>query len=78
LSILRGLSKTNDPIIKDLIVQDYVGMGTLLTSINGYKNGINNKYWQYYVNGEQPMVSIDKYIPFNDDFIELKFIEPQF
>ena len=58
--------------------QDYGDMGILLIEINGYKNGTDDKYWQYFVNNEQPMIGIDKYIIKDGDFIELKFIKSKF
>jgi len=75
LLVIQELSKTT---IKNIETQNYGNMGVLLTSINNYKNGTDNKYWQYYINGEQPMISMDKYILSNNDFIELKFIKSQF
>jgi len=42
-------------------------------SIDRVKNGINNKYWQYWVNDELPMVSADKMQLEKDDVVEWKF-----
>lgn len=58
--------------------QDYGEMGSLVTKINNTKNGQDNKYWQYYVNGEQPQISADKYIPKSDEKIEWRFAESTF
>ncbi|MDP1538886.1 MAG: DUF4430 domain-containing protein, partial [bacterium] len=38
----------------------YEGMGVFVESIDGVKNGTENKYWQYWINGELPMVAADK------------------
>jgi hypothetical protein len=48
-------------------------MGVLVESIDGIKNGTGNKYWQYWINGELPMVSADKQEVKNEDKIEWKF-----
>ena len=45
----------------------------LIDSINGVANGEDGKYWQYYVNGDIPMVGADKYAVSNGDYIEWRF-----
>ncbi|MDI6917236.1 MAG: DUF4430 domain-containing protein [Thermoplasmatales archaeon] len=44
--------------------------------IAGAEGGQDGKWWQYYVNGELPMVGCDKYIVQNNDYIEWKFEVP--
>jgi len=51
----------------------YQGMGVLVKSIDGVENGTDNKYWQYWVNGELPMVAADKKEVKSGDKIEWKF-----
>lgn len=51
----------------------YQGMGVLVKSIDGVENGTDNKYWQYWVNGELPMVAADKKEVKAGDRIEWKF-----
>lgn len=51
----------------------YQGMGVLVKSIDGIENGTDNKYWQYWVNGELPMVAADKKEVKVGDKIEWKF-----
>ena len=53
--------------------EDYGEMGVLITQINDKINGNDNKYWQYYVNGTMPMISVDKYFPQINDIIKWKF-----
>jgi hypothetical protein len=53
-------------------------MGVLLSQIKDKKNGQDQKYWQYFVAGEQPQISIDKYFPANNAYIEWKFIKSEF
>lgn len=58
--------------------KDYGEMGALVTQIGDYKNGQAQKYWQFYVNGEQPMLSADKFVPKVGDQIEWRFAESKF
>jgi len=53
--------------------KEYEGMGVLVESIDGVKNGVGNKYWQYWVNGELPMVAADKKEIKKGDRVEWKF-----
>lgn len=36
-------------------------MGAFIMQIGAQKNGQGTKYWQYWVNGAQPMIAADKY-----------------
>jgi len=45
----------------------------LIDSINGDINGVDGKYWQYYVNEDIPMIGADKYRVTNGDYIEWRF-----
>jgi hypothetical protein len=56
----------------------YKDMGVLVKSIDGVENGTDNKYWQYWVNGELPMVAADKKEVKGDDKVEWKFATTQF
>ncbi len=58
--------------------KDYGEMGVLVTKIGNKSNGQEQKYWQFYVNGEQPMMSADKFSPKNGDQIEWRFAESKF
>ncbi len=51
--------------------------GTLVESVNGVKNGDNNSYWLYYVNDQQPTVSMDSYVVKPGDVIEMRFEKSQ-
>ena len=50
--------------------------GILVESINGFKNGKDNKYWQYWVNGKIGDVSADRKIIKPTDKVEWKFEVP--
>ena len=51
----------------------YKGMGIFVESIDGLKNGAEGKFWQYWVNGELPMVAADKMSVKGGDTIEWRF-----
>lgn len=69
-SLLEAMSKQENFKIES---KEYKDMGMLVESIDGVKNGTDNKYWQYWINGELPMVSADKQDVKNGDQIEWKF-----
>lgn len=62
----------------DIQYKDYGEMGYLVTKINNTENGQGSKYWQYYVNGEQPQISANKYIPKAGEKIEWSYAESAF
>ena len=47
-----------------------------VNSINGTKNGENDMWWQYYVNGEYGDLASDKKEIFDGDVVEWRFEEP--
>lgn len=51
----------------------YPEMGVFVESIDGVKNGRDDKYWQYWVNDELGEVAADKKKVQKDDKIEWKF-----
>lgn len=55
--------------------KDYGDMGKLVTKIGDKSNGQDQKYWQFFVNGEQPLISADKYSPKIGEQIEWRFAE---
>jgi len=69
-SLLESLSKRENFKIES---KEYKGMGVLVESIDGIKNGTDNKYWQYWINGELPMKAADQQEVKNGDKIEWKF-----
>ena len=69
-SLLQDLSEKENFKIES---KEYKGMGVLVESIDGIKNGTDNKYWQYWVNGELPMVAADQKEVKNGDKIEWRF-----
>ena len=53
-------------------------MGIFVEAIENKENGSEGKYWLYYVNGEMPMVSTDKYLLKAGDKVEFKFEKSTF
>lgn len=62
----------------EFIVEDYGEMGVLVTKIDAKQNGQDQKYWQYFVDEKQPLISADKYIPAQGEVIDWKFIRSEF
>ena len=48
-------------------------MGIFIQAIGDKKNGQDQKYWLYYVNGQMPQVAADKYLLKVGDKVEFKF-----
>ena len=74
-SLLEDLSQRENFEISYTI---YPEMGVLVESIDGKKNGTEGKYWQYWVNGELPMVAADNFQVSPADVIEWKFEKSEF
>ena len=56
---------------------EYEGLGALITKIGERKNGEDNSYWQYWVNGQMAQVGASSFQPQNGDIIEWKFLPDQ-
>jgi hypothetical protein len=71
-SLLQDLAQKRN---LDIETSYYEGMGVLVESIDmvGNKGAGDDRYWQYWVNGELPMVSSDKMQVEKDDVVEWKF-----
>lgn len=74
-SLLEDLSQKKDFEISYKI---YPEMGVFVESIDGLGNGTDGKYWQYWVNGELPMVAANNLQVQEGDVVEWKFETPQF
>lgn len=57
---------------KNVEVKEF-DFGTLVESIDGYKNGTENKYWSYYVNGKEANVGASEYQVQANDEIRWEF-----
>lgn len=71
LEALRKLD-AGDPELR-LQTKEYSGLGTLIESMHGWKNGADNKYWQYKVDGVMPQVGAGAYKLQNGNRIEWYF-----
>src|SRR5579871_34856 len=47
--------------------------GDLVTAIGNRVNGLNNRYWMYYVNGQHGNQSADKFVPPDNQRVEWRF-----
>ncbi len=52
--------------------------GVFVEKIGERKNKDENKYWMYFVNGEMPMIAVDKHIVSPEDIVEFKFEKSNF
>lgn len=52
--------------------------GVFIKQIGDKKNGEDNKYWQYWVDNEQPMTAADRYELWGGEAIMFKFAESKF
>lgn len=57
--------------------KEYQGMGFLVDSIGGDKNGTGGKYWQFWINGKYATVGASSYKVQPGDVIEWKFTKDQ-
>ncbi|MEK7582030.1 MAG: DUF4430 domain-containing protein [Patescibacteria group bacterium] len=76
LKILQTLNSEN-PQLK-LSTKEYSGLGVLVESMNGNKNGTDDKYWQYKVNAVMPQIGADKLELKNGDSVEWYFSKSEF
>lgn len=76
LGIMRQMNETNPNL--NIQTQDYEGLGSLVVQIGAWRNGTDEKYWQYTVNGEVPMVGADQYIIKEGDKIKWEFKKSDF
>ncbi|PWB38352.1 MAG: hypothetical protein C3F02_04230 [Parcubacteria group bacterium] len=58
--------------------KDYGELGILVTKIDNTANGTDNKYWQYYINGQMPQLSAIKYFPQASDKVKWVFQESKY
>ena len=62
----------------ELSFKEYPGSGVFIESIDRAANDAkNNKWWQYWVNGEYAKMGASDFQLKNGDFIEWKYIEGQ-
>ena len=52
--------------------KNYIGMGELITGINGMKNN-SNQSWIYYVNGKEAQVGVSNYKINPGDVVSWKY-----
>ncbi len=75
LDLLSNLAKESDIEIE---VKDYGNLGSMVEMIGGKRNGEDNSFWQYWVNGEYSQVGATDYKLKSGDLIEWKFTDYQY
>ncbi|MBT4849426.1 DUF4430 domain-containing protein [Candidatus Parcubacteria bacterium] len=58
--------------------EDYGEMGILVEKIKDKENGESKKYWQYFMDLQQPQVSAEKFYPTPGQYIQWKFQASEF
>lgn len=76
-TVLQQVATTNN-IKLDFNPAESSAWGVFIKQIGDKINGQNQKYWQYWVNGDQPQVAADKYELKNGDLIWWTFRESSF
>lgn len=76
LEILESLNREDKNLV--LMTKEYSGLGILVEGMGGNKNGDDNRYWQYFVNGLMPQIGADKFELQNGDFVEWRFEKSEF
>lgn len=75
-NLLKKVARENS---MEFSYKEYPDLGALVESINNVKNDFgNNKWWQYWVNGEYALVGASSYQLKNNDSVEWKYVEGQF
>lgn len=71
LHVLQKAAETAPQLM--LVTEEYEGLGTLVKSMYGKENGMDNNYWQYEVNGIAPMVGAGAYAVHDGEEIRWSF-----
>lgn len=75
-SILEKINSQQADLV--VVSEQYQDMGVLIKSIKGFVNGVDGKYWQYWVNNKYADKAADKQNIVNGDVIMWKFTSSQF
>lgn len=75
-SLLERLDRENEEL--SITATDYRELGILIESINGYENGADKNYWQYWVNNQYAQVAANSYQLSAGDVILWKFTSSRY
>ncbi len=75
LDLLGRVALENDLEFK---TKDYGDLGLMVTQIGDKINGQENKYWQFWVNGEFAQIGAESYALAEGDRVEWRFAEDTF
>ncbi len=74
MDLMMECSKVGDFTV---VRQAYVGMGTIIQSLDGVANENPGRGWQYYVNGTYALIACDKTLLNGGEVIDWKFVTLQ-
>jgi len=57
----------------EIATENFPPIGKMITSLNGFKNGTDGKYWQFWVNGQYSQIGASAYKPQPGDSIKWRF-----
>lgn len=77
LTPFSALQKIGEDDTIAMQFKTYEGLGTMVTALSGLKNGQDNKYWVYEVNGAKVPVAADQYALHPGDRLLWKFVIPE-
>lgn len=72
-----ALQKIGEGDTIGLQFKTYDGLGVMVTDLAGLKNGLDNKYWVYEVNGQKVPTAADTYDLQAGDTLVWKFVTPE-
>jgi len=75
-SLLSSASESQESLTVNS--NDYGELGVLVTDINGFSNGTDDKYWQFWVNNEYAAVAANLYKVKPGDVILWKFTSSRY
>lgn len=74
--LLKGVAEENN---LEFSFREYQDLGALVESIDNVKNDFNNnKWWQFWVNGEYATIGASSFQLKEGDLVEWKFVKGQF
>ncbi|MBT3690599.1 DUF4430 domain-containing protein [bacterium] len=77
-SVLDLLSLVVEENNIEFSLRDYGDLGYLVERIGDMKNGDDNKFWQFWINGEYSQIGAADYLVQSNDLIEWKFTDNQY
>lgn len=77
-TVLGALERASAEASFTVETKSYEGLGVLVERIQDFKNGDENRYWQYYINGDMPLVGADALVLEGGEHVEWMFAESEY